>query len=63
MPFSFSRSPRVHQAFLAVVTAVVQRAGLPQHGVDQRGLAVVDVRDDGDIAEWHVGDCGSAIGG
>src|SRR5207244_12165669 len=26
-------------------------AGLPQHGVDQRGLAVVDVGDDGDVAE------------
>jgi hypothetical protein len=26
-------------------------AGLAEHGVDQRGLAVVDVRDDGDIAD------------
>ena len=26
-------------------------AGLPEHGVDQRGLAVVDVRDDRDVAE------------
>ncbi len=28
-----------------------ERAGLPQHGVDQRGLAVVDVRDDGHVAQ------------
>ncbi len=48
----------VHHAILQI-TAFVQRPGLPQHRVDQRGLAVVDVRDDGDIAEWHVGDCGS----
>jgi hypothetical protein len=26
---------------------------LPQHGVDQRRLAVVDVRDDGDVAKIH----------
>ncbi len=31
--------------------AFAQRAGLPQHGVDERRLAVVDVRDDGDVAE------------
>ena len=49
----------VHHAFLGVVTAVGQGAGLPQHRVDQRRFAVVDVRDDGDIAKWHVGDCGS----
>ena len=49
----------VHHAFLGVVTAVVQRPGLPQHRVDQGGLAVVDVGDDGDVTEWHVGDCGS----
>ena len=30
-------------------------AGLPKHGVDERGLAVVDVGDDGDVAE--VGAC------
>jgi hypothetical protein len=30
---------------------------LPQHGVDQRRLAVVDVRDDGDVAKIHAGDC------
>ena len=49
----------VHDAFLGVVAAVGQGARLPQHRVNQRGFAVVDVRDDGDIAEWHVGDCGS----
>ena len=27
-----------------------ESAALPQHGVHQRGLAVVDVGDDGDIA-------------
>ena len=30
--------------------------GLPEHGVDERGLAVIDVRDDGDIAAERVGD-------
>ncbi len=28
-----------------------ERAGLAQHRVDERGLAVVDVRDDRDVAE------------
>ena len=28
-------------------------AGLLQQAVDQRGLAVVDVRDDGDVAKIH----------
>jgi hypothetical protein len=27
-----------------------KRAALLQHGIDQRGLAMVDVRDDGDVA-------------
>ena len=49
----------VHDAVLQI-TAFMQRAGLPQHRVDQRGLAVVDVGDDGDIAKSHAGDCGSA---
>ena len=48
----------VHDAILHF-TAFVQGARLPQHRVDQGGLAVVDVGDDGDVAEWHVGDCGS----
>jgi hypothetical protein len=30
--------------------ALTEGAGGAQHGVDQRGLAVVDVRDDGDVA-------------
>ena len=41
----------VHQAFDGVVTAVGQRAGLPQHRVDQGRLAMVDVSDDGDVAK------------
>ena len=41
----------VHDAFMGVVAAVGQGAGLPQHRIDQGGLAVVDVGDDGDIAE------------
>jgi uncharacterized membrane protein YgcG len=32
---------------------VAKHFGLAQHGVDERRLAVVDVRDDGDVA--HVG--------
>ena len=26
-------------------------AALAQHGIDERGLAVIDVRDDGDVAD------------
>ena len=33
------------------VGVLAEGAGLPQHGVDQRGLAVVDVGDDGDVAQ------------
>ena len=33
-----------------------ERAALPQQRVDERGLAVVDVRDDGDVAAERVGD-------
>ena len=39
----------IHHA-LDVVLVGAERAALLQHGVDQRGLAVVDVRDDGDVA-------------
>lgn len=39
---------RVHHPFLQL-TAFTQRPGLPQHGVNQGGLAVVDVRDDGTL--------------
>ena len=51
----------VHQAFDGVVTAMGQRAGLPQHRVDQGRLPVVDVCDDGDIPEIHVVNCRSAV--
>ena len=36
---------------LAHVLVLSEDAGLPEHGVDQRGLAVVDVGDDGDVPE------------
>ncbi len=49
---------------MAVVTAMGEGAGLPEHGVDQGRLAVVDVSDDGDVAKIrariHVRDCRSA---
>ena len=41
---------RVHHA-LGHLLVGAEDAGLVQHGVDQRGLAVVDVGDDGDVAE------------
>ena len=37
-------------------------AALVQQRVDQRGLAVVDVGDDGDVAAERVGDLGAARG-
>ncbi len=40
----------VHHA-LDVGLVGAEDAALVQHGVDQRGLAVVDVRDDGDVAK------------
>ena len=54
-------------AALALEVGVVHRAlgdplvgaedaALVQQGVDERGLAVVDVRDDGDVAPERVGD-------
>ena len=33
-----------------------ERAALPEQRVDERGLAVVDVRDDRDVAAERVGD-------
>ena len=50
IPFSRSRSHRVHDP---VDDGLVrpERAGLAEHRVDERGLAVVDVGDDGDVAE------------
>ena len=41
---------RVHDA-LGDVLVGAEGAGLPEHGVDERRLAVVDVRDDRDVAE------------
>ena len=50
MPFSRSRSP---ESMTRSTTRLVlaERAGLAEHRVDERGLAVVDVGDDGDVAE------------
>ena len=31
-----------------------EEAALPKHGVNECGLAVIDVRDDGDIADKRV---------
>src|SRR5699024_7487447 len=44
----------VHHA-VSDTTVVVEHAGLLQHGVDEGGLAVVDVGDDGDVAELRMG--------
>ena len=44
---------RVHDA-LGDFFVGAENAALPEHGVDQRGLAVVDVRDDGDVANLVV---------
>ena len=41
---------RVHDALVDVLVGA-ERPGLPEHGVDEGRLAVVDVRDDGDVAE------------
>ena len=50
---------RVEHA-LGHVLVRAKGAGLPQHGVDQRGLAVVDVRHDRDVAYVLAGE-GHAI--
>ena len=42
----------IHRA-LGHPLVLAERAGLLQQPVDQRGLAVVDVGDDGDVAELH----------
>jgi hypothetical protein len=44
----------VHDS-LVDVGVRAERARLPQHGVDQRGLAMVDVRDDSDITHVVAG--------
>jgi hypothetical protein len=36
------------------VLARIERAGLPQQLIDEGGLAVIDVCDDGDIAKFRV---------
>ena len=41
---------RVHDALVDVLVRA-ERAGLPEHRVDERRLAVVDVGDDRDVAE------------
>ena len=43
---------RVHDA-LHVLLVGAEDAALPEHGVDQGGLPVVDVGDDGDVPEVH----------
>ena len=54
MPFSRSRSP---ESMTRSTTAWfgAERAGLAEHRVDERGLAVVDVGDDGDVAQVGAG--------
>ena len=42
----------VHHALLHDLI-VAERAGLPEHLVDERRLAVIDVGDDGDVANLH----------
>ena len=43
---------RIHHA-LCDDLIFAERAGLAKHLVDQRRLAVIDVRDDGDITNLH----------
>ena len=50
MPFSRSRSME-SRTRSATAWLAPEGAGLAEHGVDQGGLAVVDVGHDGDIAE------------
>src|SRR6478735_8775344 len=44
----------VHRALVDVLV-LAERAGLPEHLVDEGGLAVVDVGDDGDVADVRAG--------
>ena len=44
----------IHRAF-GHPLVIAERAGLLQQAVDQRGLAMVDMGDDGDIAKMHGG--------
>jgi hypothetical protein len=45
----------VHRA-LGDALVGAEDAALMEQGVDQRGLAVIDVRDDGDVADGGIGD-------
>ena len=49
MPRSLSELVRVHDA-LGDGLVGAEGAGLAEHGVDEGGLAVVDVGDDGDVS-------------
>ena len=61
MPFSRSRSPEsMTRSTSGLVGA--ERAGLAEHRVDEGGLAVVDVGDDGDVAQVVAG-AGDGHGG
>ncbi len=42
---------RIHDAFLQIL-ARIERAGLTQQLIDERGLAMIDVCDDGDVAKF-----------
>ena len=42
---------RIHDALLQIL-ARIERAGLTQQLIDERGLAMIDVRDDGDVAKF-----------
>ena len=50
-PLPFERVG-VHHAFRHLLV-LPEDAGLPEHLVDQGRLAVIDVRDDGDVADRH----------
>ena len=54
MPFSRSRSIESITRVGDVLVGA-ERPRLPQHGVDQRRLAVVDVGDDRDVADVAAG--------
>ena len=54
-----SRSSSLVSRMLAHQLAVAEPAALAQHAIDQRGLAVVDVGDDGDVANvFAAHECG-----
>lgn len=47
---------QLHAVHDAVIHMLIgpEHAALPEHGVDKRGLAMIDVSDDGDIAQRFV---------